>query len=334
MNVIEESLWFQIQKPLGEELHAKHVFYDLSKKFFIALDRMGFRHILIESNNEIHSPLTVQFRGVQVSIKELIISGGSQKEYIDLICREPTGYHIFNSIGGEIAQKIAETNEASNSIEITTAILTKWKQFWGSFPKDVLTVEEQVGLFGELFFLRYWLLPRYGKQVVLAWEGPNGKRHDFILGDRSYEVKTSNSSKGHVHRINGVDQLEALPVGSLFLFSFWIRQNDHAENSLTSIIESCRKYLESDIEISSAFELLLSRSGYSEIQRVEYEKRRYEILDSVLFLVDGQFPKITRTSFSMGLPEQVEELDYTINLNLYLEKSLCSTGEDFLSLVF
>jgi len=332
MNVIEESLWSQIQKPLGEELHAKHIFYDLSNKFFIALDRLGFRHILIESNAEIHSPLTVQFKGVQVSIRELAVSGGSQKEYIDLLCREPSGYHIFNSIGGEITQKIAEIGEDSDSIGIITAILAKWKQFWGSFPQDILTVEEQVGLFGELFFLRYWLLPRYGKQVVLAWEGPNGERHDFILGDRSYEVKTSTSSRGHVHRINGVDQLEELPVGCLYFSSFWIRQNEHAEYSLISLIESCRKYLEPDIEIYSAFNLLLSRSGYSEIQRAEYEKRKYETLESALFLVDDQFPKITRSSFSTRFPAQIEELDYLLNLNSYLEKSLCSSGEEFLSL--
>lgn len=332
MNVIEESLWTQIQKPHGEELNAKHIFFDLSKRFFIALDRSGFRHMLIETTTGIHSPLTVQFRGVQVSIRELAVSSGLQKEYIDLICKEPGGYHIFNSIGGEIAQKIAEVSEDSDAIAVVTAILSKWKQFWGSFPQNQLTVEEQVGLFGELFFLKYWLFPKYGKQVVRAWEGPNGERHDFILGDRSYEVKTSTSASGHVHKVNGVDQLEELPVGSLFLSSLWLRQNEHAEHSLASIIESCRDYLEPDIEISSVFNLLLSRSGYSEIQREEYEKRRYEILESALFLVDDQFPRITRSSFSMGFPEQIEELDYQVNLNSYLEKSLCSRGEEFLSL--
>lgn len=332
MNLIEESLWTQIQKPIGEELPAKHIFFDLSKRLFIALDRMGFRHILIESTSEIHSPFATQFKGVQVSIRELVVSGGSQKEYIDLICREPSGYHIFNSIGGEIAQKIAETSEDSDSIGIITAILAKWKQFWGSFPQDILTMEEQVGLFGELFFLRYWLLPRYGKQVVLAWKGPSGERHDFILGDRSFEVKTSTSSTGHVHRINGVDQLEELSVGGLYLSSFWLRQNERAEYSLASIIESCREYVEPDVEIFSAFNLLLSRSGYSELQRTEYEKRRYEIIESALFLVDDQFPKITRTSFSTKLPDQIEELDYSINLNSYLEKSLCSSEKEFLSL--
>lgn len=333
MNVIEESLWTQIQKPIGEELPAKHIFFDLSKRLFIALDRMGFRHILIESNSEIHSPIAAQFKGVQVSTRELVVSGGSQKEYIDLICREPSGYHIFNSIAGEIAQKIAETNEDSDSIGIITGILAKWKQFWGSLPQDILTMEEQVGLFGELFFLRFWLLPKYGKQVVLAWKGPNGERHDFILGERSFEVKTSASSTGHVHRINGVNQLEELSVGGLYLSSFWLRQIERAEYSLASIIESCRDYLEPDTEIFSTFNMLLSRSGYSEIHKTEYDKRRYEILESALFLVDEHFPKITETSFSTRLPDQIEELDYSINLNSYLERSLCSSGEQFLLLV-
>ena len=64
MNVIDESLWTQIKKPLGEELYAKHIFFELSDKIFIALDQLGFRHILIESGNEIRTLPGVQFRGV------------------------------------------------------------------------------------------------------------------------------------------------------------------------------------------------------------------------------------------------------------------------------
>lgn len=332
MNVIDESLWTQIQKPLGEELHAKHIFFELSKKIFIALDQLGFRHILIESSNQIHTSLGVQFRGVRVSIRELVITGGSQKRYIDLLCREPAGYHIFNSIGGEIAQKISEISEEADLIEVITIILEKWKHFWGSFAQEVLTLEEQIGLFGELFFMRFWLLPKYGKQIIPVWQGPNGERHDFILGDKSFEVKTSASPKGHFHKINGIDQLDDPQLGSLYLFSLWIRLNEQSEHSLISVIDSCRNFLEQDEDILSTFELLLSRSGYSEIQRAEYEKRRFEILESAFFLVDQHFPRITKNSFSPGLPDQVEQLDYSLNLNSYLNKSLCSSGEELLAL--
>ena len=84
---------------------------------------MGFRHILIESGNEIRTLPGVQFRGVQVSIRELVISGGLVRVYIDLLCREPAGYHIFNSIGGEIAQKVSEMSQDSDLIEVITVIL-------------------------------------------------------------------------------------------------------------------------------------------------------------------------------------------------------------------
>jgi len=332
MNVIEESLWLQIQKPLGEELHAKHIFLELSRKFFIGLDRLGFRHILIESSNEDHSSLSMQFRGVQVVIKELVVSGGIQKTYIDLICREPAGHHIFNSIGGEIAQKIADRGEESDSIEVITAILAKWKHFWGNYTQGVMTLEEQIGLFGELFFIRYWLIPRYGERVILAWQGPSGGRHDFVFGDNSIEVKTSSSSNGHIHRINGVDQLDNPQVGSLYLFSLWIRQTEQSDHSLISVIDSLRDLLDQDADIRSAFESLLSSSGYSEIQRAEYEKRKYEILEAAFFLVDQHFPRITQNSFSPALPNQIEQLVYSLNLNSYLDKSLCSSVEAFLAL--
>jgi len=121
-------------------------------------------------------------------------------------------------------------------------------------------------------------------------------------------------------------------VGNLYLFSLWIRPNEQSDHSLISIIDSCRNFLEPDENILTTFELLLSKSGYSEIQRTEYEKRKFDMLESAFFLVDQHFPRITRHSFSPSLPDQIEQLYYSVNLNTYLNKSLCSSGEEFQSL--
>ena len=121
-------------------------------------------------------------------------------------------------------------------------------------------------------------------------------------------------------------------MGNLYLLSLWIRPNEQSEHSLISIIDSCRDYLESDESILTTFELLLSKSGYSESQREEYEKRRFEMIESAFFLVDQYFPRITQQSFSVRFPDQIEQLDYSINLNGYLNKSLCSSGKMFQSL--
>jgi hypothetical protein len=66
--------------------------------------------------------------------------------------------------------------------------------------------QEQLGLLGELLFLRQ-LLDEGFSEPVKAWQGPEGARHDFLTSTWGAEVKTSLSiSKKTIH-VHGKKQL-------------------------------------------------------------------------------------------------------------------------------
>jgi hypothetical protein len=332
MNTIDENEWDKIHTPIGDALNAKSVFQNLTERLTMARDSLGFRHLLITLFTDSSLSITQQNRGINVSTKELKLLNGDPKKYLDLQCTDSSGHHIFNSIGAEIAMGLGDMGEGEDPIKIVSAILSKWKNFWGVEFRELLSLEEQVGLFGEVYFLRYWLLPKFGKIVVLSWEGPDNARHDFVLADKSFEVKTSASSKGHVHQVNSINQLADPQSGFLYLFSFCIRENEISELSLTSIIEECRNFLGKDSETLSAFDLMLGKSGYSEFFREDYGKRRYENIDTELFRVDYSFPKITIESFIQKPPQEIEQIRYVLNLNTYVCNSICHCSEEFISL--
>lgn len=333
MESIEEKEWELIQLPFGEDLTAKYVIKDLTQIFVMARDSLGYRHLLIglQTADE-NSSLSQPCRGIKVTKLNFTMPGRSSGIFLDLQCIDPAGHNIFNSIGGEIASELGIRGEDADPEKIVTKILSRWKNFWGFQTQNILSLEEQTGLFGELYFIKNWLFPKYGHNVVYAWEGPRGARHDFKLAEVSFEVKTSSSNKGHFHKINSLSQLADPDFGRLFLYSICVKEEHGKSMSLISIIDDCRVYLRDDIEALSAFDSLLVIAGYSEIHRADYEKRHFEVTDEKVFLVAGDFPRLTKDSLIAELPSEIENITYSLNLNTYLHKSICSGPEDFVTL--
>ncbi|MBK6456063.1 MAG: PD-(D/E)XK motif protein [Gemmatimonadetes bacterium] len=69
----------------------------------------------------------------------------------------------------------------------------------------LLSTERQIGLLGELLFLER-LMSRIGSDAVDAWMGPLAEPHDFRVGSREYEIKTTTASH-RVHTVHGTEQL-------------------------------------------------------------------------------------------------------------------------------
>jgi hypothetical protein len=187
-----------------------------------------------------------------------------------------------------------------------------------------------VGLCAELWFLSMWLIPRAGIRRALAgWRGPLGARHDFEWPGKSVEVKATASTRGRVHRINGLDQLVPPEKGKLLFFSLRLREEGGATNTLSGLIASCRALLEADAEALSGFEAALVQVGYSPVHDEEYAKIRFRVVDEELFRVTDNFPRVTQSSFAGGVPFGVDRIEYEINLSGFERLSIAAKPEQF-----
>ena len=172
---------------------------------------------------------------------------------------------------------------------------------------------EGPGLFGELWFLRVWLLP-HGLQMVEHWVGPTGARDDFQWLAASIEAKTTTFIRGHIHRINGLDQLEPVEGGSLQLFSLRVRDEPAAANSLLSLVQGISSMLQEDPDRLGLFEERLTAAGYSQAQLAQYAEMHFRVVSERLYRVEGDFPRLLPESFAHGLPAGVERVEYEVNL--------------------
>jgi hypothetical protein len=315
MNAIAPEVWARLanEQVRGETLWARRAAPDITERLVAALDSDGKRHLLIllmpsESNVE-----DSQSRGIDVATRELAMSNHAPGRYLDITCHDATGHQAFDLIGKEMADRLATNSETAP--EIVTRVLAKWRRFWGQSPRQLLSREKQIGLFAEVWFLTYWLIPRFGVDEAIAkWRGPFGSRHDFEWTGRSVEVKATTSTRGRIHRINGLDQLAPPDDGILFCFSLQLREEAGATNSLPSVMAVCRALAEDHANALSLFESALSQAEYSPANEGEYGKMKFRVVDQGLYAVRDGFPRLTQTEFPTGLPPGVEHVEYDINL--------------------
>jgi hypothetical protein len=216
-------------------------------------------------------------------------------------------------IGGELADRLASGQETAP--ECVTRVLAKWRRFWGQVPQQILAREEQLGLFAELWFLSVWLVPRVGAaEAMTRWRGPFGSRHDFEWTGRSMEVKATTSTRGRIHRINGLDQLVPPESGELMLFSLRLREEAGATNTLPSVIAACHAQLEPDADALNRLEEALAQVGYTPAHDEEYARHCFRVVDEGVFKVIEDFPRLTVAHLPLGVPAGVERVEYEINL--------------------
>src|SRR5579862_3652276 len=300
MSQISESVWekLRLEGLRGSTLWARRAPFDSGERLLAALDASERRHWLIHIEPQEEEISDLKSRGLTIQTRELEGTGHPLGRYIDILCIDPIGHEAFDLIGKELASRISSGNETP--AECVSRVIAKWRRFWDHRPIDILSKEGQIGLFAELWFLAWWLIPKRGLSSVACWRGPFRSRHDFEWDVRSVEVKAALSVGVGIHTIHGLEQLAPPENGDLLLFSLQLREEQGATNTLPSIVAACRDLLTQDFDELDRFEAALSQIGYSDVYRDEYEILRLRIVGEHLYEVRDDFPRLTNAQFARG----------------------------------
>jgi len=328
MSELSEVVWDKLKLDgiRGSTLWARRAPFDSSDRLLAALDAGERRHWLIRVESQEEAINDLKSRGLTVHTQELEGIGHPLGRYIDIVCLDSAGHDAFDLIGKELAARLDSHIESPS--ECVARVIAKWRRFWEHRPKNVLTKDAQIGLFAEIWFLAWWMIPKRGVSAVAAWRGPFGSRHDFEWIARSVEVKATLSVGTRGHRINGIDQLAPPETGDLLLFSLHLREEQGASNTLPSVIAACRELLLQHEEELDQFEAALSQSGYSDVYRDEYENLRIRVVDERLYRVSDDFPRLTPKNFPSGLPIGVSGVQYEISLSGFDQLCIARRPQD------
>lgn len=313
---ISGEVWSRLTRRelRDEELAAIHATPERPGRLLAALDSLGRRHLLVHLDPSEPALEDTKSRGLEIGTRGLSPLGGHDGRYLDIVCLEPAGHEVFDALGGEFAAALAAGVEAPGAA--ARRLVGRWRRFWQAPSEPGLTREEQLGLFAELWFLGFWLIPAIGeKNAVLAWRGPRRARHDFEMRGISVEVKATASRSFRRHEINGIDQLSPPEGGRLLLFSMRLAEEGGGANSLGGMVRKVRELLAVNDDATTELETTLAAARVTE-ELLEADAIKIRVIDERLYRVDDDFPRLVSGYLVGGaLPAGVGDVAYSIELS-------------------
>ena len=236
------------------------------------------------------------------------------------LCRKDEGNpELFARMADDVLHSMSSSDNTRSEFALQNFLtrIKAWQAFMQREGEGTLKPEEEVGLFGELEFLRdLILLGLPASLTVDAWQGPLDGIHDFVLGKGAIEVKSTLALRDFPVTINTLEQLDDSFVSPLFLAGVRLSLNDSGR-TLATLIDGIRNQLECDGAALDTFNIKLLHAGYFNNFETKYV-RKFLKTELKILLVSDSFPKLTRNN----IPNEIKSVKYIIDINNIKEQSL------------
>ncbi len=305
----------EAQPPGGERLTVRTALPGNHDDVLIALDAARRRYVLVRIPTGEPSELAERTsKGIAVQTVEMRVDGDRTENFVEIACLESQGHAALDTIAVELVEALV-AGASIGRVRLVQNVLAKWRRFWSGVNQGVLSKEQQLGLFGELWFLSRWLCPSVGTAKALQmWRGPAGSRNDFEVQGMGIEVKTTGRVDA-AHVIHGLDQLLEPPGGVLFLYSLTVRDEASGTDCLPKVVNEVRGRLAEDYQALLQFDAAVYAAGYDDRLASEYARLVLRVRDEGLYRVTDGFPRLVPASVIGGLPAGLSAVNYELNLD-------------------
>jgi hypothetical protein len=190
---------------------------------------------------------------------------------------------------------------------------------WQEFMKKgsgILTPESELGLIGELYFMKLLLdFPVSINDILSCWAGPEDGLQDFLLGHGAVEIKSTLSSNYFPAKIASLEQLDDSFIKPMYLGAVRLELSNDGY-LLSDVVNQIKNAISIDPYAKLKFENLLLHAGYSTLNEHDYT-RKFSLVDIYLIEVNSDFPRLTYGNVHAG----VKNARYDIELQGYLDKA-------------
>ena len=186
-----------------------------------------------------------------------------------------------------------------------------WKTMFRRDSSNKLPREVLQGLFGELYFMKKYMLDRFGAAVaVQAWSGPDAKSKDYAVDTEWFEVKTIGANTTTVH-ISSLAQLSSDHDGHLIVIKAEA-MSDQFSNGESSI-EELFDYIFTQFNDETAEGIFLSKlSAFGFDSSDESFMSKFDVKSMNEYKVSGDFPRLTEKDIAR--PE-ICDVSYSLIIN-------------------
>ena len=312
MNNNIEKIWEDLEndKSLSQGLLVRRYSAEITQDVFVAIIRpenyLGLA-TLIDTGININIESFVNIRDLNIDLITHEEFEGKQILLLKLLNNQYKD--IFSVLCEDLISEISTIDNEKELVKRLLNRLAKWKSLFDKAASEGLSPEEQSGLFGELFFLRMFLIKNKNYNFVInSWRGPEKDVRDFENNNWAVEIKTTSSNNHQKLFISNERQLDTSKSEMLFLFHLSVEKKQNSGESLNQIITSVSDMLNSDQIALNIFRNKLILSGYFEHHKRLYDNPGYIIRNNSFYVVKDNFPRIEEKDIRNG----VGDIKYTI----------------------
>lgn len=216
---------------------------------------------------------------------------------------------VFFTFCEDMIRSITDIKEEMIALTSIKKRYVTWKSMFVKANNTQLSREVLQGLYGELYFLKNYMLKKYDvKAAICSWSGPNSTSKDFSLSDNWFEIKTIGNNVQNVH-ISSLTQLSSSIDGRLVIIKLE-EMSDEFNNNNSNISVLLTQIME-QLHDEKYEELFLSKISNFCLQD-EYISRNYDVKSMNIYLVNDKFPRLTEKDISY--PE-ISEVKYDLLVN-------------------
>jgi hypothetical protein len=237
--------------------------------------------------------------------------------------RQHDASDLFAQLCRDIMTATAECSNEAVTLSVAIRRAWAWHSLLRSGGSARLSEAEQQGLYGELLMLRRLISRRGATAALAAWRGPLDEPKDFRMGELAVEVKTRGGGRRSVE-ITSADQLDPAGIPRPILAVYHLAPagaGTPGALSLDAIVSELRADLAAT-PAAEQFDTLLAAAGWSDDGH--YDAPHWLSLDTELFLVTSDFPRIVASAVPVG----VDQVRYRLTLDACAPFALSAAAFD------
>lgn len=305
---IDNDVWIDTYEDLDGNITPNKIKVEgIEILIFSFIDKNNLPRIIFENNTgkifKIPNLETIGIDNVMYTIEP-----EDEKVYLDISCKIEGFKRYYIDFTNKLINYL---KEEFSLIESYNKAFEEWKAFL-HMKGAKLSLEEQYGLIAELSVLCDLIEILKPIEAMKSWRGPY-RELDFKFKKIEIEVKATLKIK-HEHVINGLDQL-LRKKDNLGVISFCLTKVlENNGFSLPDYVLKVEDFLIGYPALLIEFRAILSDElKYDIIDEDTYNSNRFEFKEIKYFDIVDMFPVFTRNNLKAPLPDNISNIDYTMD---------------------
>jgi len=266
----------------------------------------GTRFVQLDIPASVAKHATTIRRTQAIRLERVLAS--DEEHVILLLLQEPGLTDVFSLFIDDLLQHLVLTQDAEEAVSTLFSRFEHWQQLFARIASDVIGLERQRGLFGELTILKE-LLDRHADapEIWDCWRGPFSANHDFSMSGTALEVKTSIASLPVMHISNEV-QLDLIGWQAVVLCLVHLNEVRGGTQTLSGLIHELLERSSARPAINTTFRSKLLKVGVSPQQCDLFTEQGYVVRNIECYQVTEDFPAIRRSALNNAIGKVTYEL--------------------------